>query len=51
VAGSWRRPRNAELHNLYASPNIIKVVKSSRMRWEGHVVRRGEDELCVQYFG
>jgi hypothetical protein len=32
VAGDWRRPHNEELHNLYASLNIIKVVKSRRMR-------------------
>jgi hypothetical protein len=42
VAGSWRRLHNEELHNLYASPNIIKVIKSSRMRWFGHVARMGD---------
>jgi len=33
--GGWRKPHN-ESHNLYVSPNIIRVIKSSRMRWAGH---------------
>jgi hypothetical protein len=37
VAGGWRRPHNEEFHNLYISPNIIRVIKSRRMRWAGHV--------------
>jgi hypothetical protein len=37
----WRRLHNEELHNLYTSPNIIRVVKSRRMRWAGHVARMG----------
>jgi hypothetical protein len=39
VAGGWRRLRNEELHNLYGLPNIIRVAKSSRMRWASHVAR------------
>jgi hypothetical protein len=39
VAGGWRRLHNEELRNLYASPNIIRVGKSRRMRWAGHVAR------------
>jgi hypothetical protein len=42
VAGGWRRPHNEKLHNLYASPNIMRVTKSRRMRWVGHVTRIGE---------
>jgi len=42
VVGGWRRLHNEELHNLYALPNIIRVTKLRRMRWEGHVARMGE---------
>jgi hypothetical protein len=42
VAGGWKRLRNEELHNVYASPNIIMAIKSGRMRWAGHVTRMGE---------
>jgi hypothetical protein len=40
--GSWRKLHNDELHSLYSSPNIVRVIKSSRMRWAGHVARMGE---------
>jgi hypothetical protein len=40
--GGWRKPHNEELHNLYCSPSIIRIIKSRRMRWVGHVARRGE---------
>jgi hypothetical protein len=40
--GSWRKFHNDELHSLYSSPNIVRVIKSRRMRWVGHVARRGE---------
>jgi hypothetical protein len=40
--GWWRKLHNDELHNLYSSPNIVRVIKSSRMRWAGHVARIGE---------
>jgi hypothetical protein len=39
VAGGWRRLHNEEFHNLYSSRNIIRVIKSRRMRWAGHVSR------------
>jgi hypothetical protein len=39
---SWRKMHNDELHSLYSSPNIVRVIKSRRMRWTGHVARMGE---------
>jgi hypothetical protein len=41
VVGEWRKLHNEELHNLYSSPNIIRIIKSGRMRWAGHVARIG----------
>jgi hypothetical protein len=38
--GGWRKLHNEELHNLYSSPSIIRMTKSRRIRWVGHVVRR-----------
>jgi hypothetical protein len=40
--GSWRKLHNDELHSLYSSPNFVRVIKSRRMRWAGHVARMGE---------
>jgi hypothetical protein len=40
--GSWRKLHNDELHSLYSSPNIFRVIKSMRMKWAGHVARIGE---------
>jgi hypothetical protein len=42
VTGEWRKLHNGELHNLYSSPDIIRQIKSRRMRWAGHVARMGE---------
>jgi hypothetical protein len=42
VTGGRRKLHNEELHNLYSSPSIIRVFKSRRIRWAGHVVRMGE---------
>jgi hypothetical protein len=43
VTGEWRKLHNEELHNLYSSPDIIRQVKSIRMRWVGHAARMWED--------
>jgi hypothetical protein len=40
--GSWRKLHNDELHSLYSSPNIVRVIKSGRMSWAGHVARMWE---------
>jgi hypothetical protein len=40
--GLWRKLHNDELYNLYSSTNIVKVIKSRRMRWAGHVTNMGE---------
>jgi hypothetical protein len=42
ATGEWRRLHNEELNGLYSSPNIIRVIKSRRMTWAGHVARMGE---------
>jgi hypothetical protein len=42
LMGEWRKRHNEELHNLYSSPNIIRMIKSWMMRWAGHVARTGE---------
>ena len=45
VTGEWRKLHNEELNDLYSLPNIVRMVKSRRMRWAGHVARKGEDRV------
>ena len=49
VTGEWRKLHNVERNDLYCSPNTIRVNKSRRMRWAGHVASMGE--ICLQGFG
>jgi hypothetical protein len=42
VTGEWRKLHDKELLDLYSSPSIIRIIKSRRMRWSGHVARMGE---------
>ena len=42
MTGEWRKLHNVELNDLYTSPNIVRVIKSRRIRWAGHVARMGE---------
>jgi hypothetical protein len=44
VTVEWRKMHNEELHDFYSSPSIIRIIKSRRMGWAGHVARRGEEE-------
>jgi hypothetical protein len=48
--GSWRKLHNDELHSLYSSPNIVRVTKSRRMRWAGHVARMGRGEVFTGFW-
>jgi hypothetical protein len=44
MAGGWRKLHKEELHNLYSSPSVIRIIKSRKMRWAGHVARIGGEE-------
>ena len=46
----WRRLHNEEINVLYSSPNIVRVIKSRRMRWAGHVARMGEERGVYRVF-
>jgi hypothetical protein len=51
VAGGWKRLHNEELHKMYVSTNIIRVIKLRRMKWAGYVARMGEMRNAIKYFG
>jgi hypothetical protein len=48
--GSWRKLHNDELHRLYFSPNIVRVIKSRRMRWAGHVAHMGRGDVFTGFW-
>jgi hypothetical protein len=50
VTGGWRKLHNEELHNLYSSPSIIRMIKWRRMRWAGHVARMGRKGTPTGYW-
>jgi hypothetical protein len=47
VTGGWRKLHNEELHNLYSPPSIIRMIKSRRMRWAGHVAQMGRSGMHI----
>jgi hypothetical protein len=50
VTGEWKKLHNKELNNLYSSPNIVRLIKSRRMRWAGHVELMGRGEVCIGFW-
>jgi hypothetical protein len=50
VIGGWRKPYNEELHNLYSSPSIIRMITSRRMRWTGHVAGMGRRGVHIGFW-
>jgi hypothetical protein len=48
--GSWRKLHDDEIHGLYSSPNIVRVIKSRTVRWVGHVERLGEGEVFTGFW-
>jgi hypothetical protein len=50
ATGGWRKLHNEELHRLYSSPSIIRMIESRRMSWVGHVVRMGEKRNAYRIF-
>jgi hypothetical protein len=51
VTGEWIKLHNEELNDLYSLPNIVRVLKSRRKRWAGHVARMGEDKGVHRVLG
>jgi hypothetical protein len=50
VRGCWRELHNEELHNLYSLPSIIRMIKSRKMRWAGHVERLRRRRMHIEYW-
>jgi hypothetical protein len=51
VIGGWRKLHEEELHNLYSSPNVFKIIKSRRTRWPWHVARMGRRGMHIGFGG
>jgi hypothetical protein len=50
VTGSWRNLHNEEVYKLYSSPSIIRMIKTRRRRWAGHVALMGRREMHIRYW-
>jgi hypothetical protein len=50
VTEEWRKLHNEQLHDLYSSPSIIRIIKSRRMIWKGHVARMGRRGTLIDYW-
>jgi hypothetical protein len=50
VTGEWRKLHNEELNDRYSSPNTVRVIKSRRIRWAGHVARMGREEVYTWFW-
>jgi hypothetical protein len=50
VTGEWRKLHNKQLHDLYSSPTIVRVIKSRRIGWAVHVARMGREEACTGFW-
>jgi hypothetical protein len=50
VTGDWRKLHIEELDNMYSSPNLIRMIKSRKMRWSGHVARMGRRGMHIGYW-
>jgi hypothetical protein len=50
VTREWRKIHNEELNDLYSSLNILRIIKSRRIRWAGHVARMGEVKACTGFW-
>jgi hypothetical protein len=50
VTGGWRKLHNNELHNVNSSPSIIRMIKSRRMKWAGHVARMKRRVMRIGYW-
>jgi hypothetical protein len=50
MVGGWRKLHNEEFHNLYSSPSIIRILKSRKFRWVGHVAYMGRSEMHIGFW-